>query len=312
MGAIYLATNTINGKAYVGKSQKTMEYRQKCHHQEARSGSDFLFHRALRKYGVKAFTWEVLATSDRLFILNDLEMSWIVLLRTKVPNGYNLTDGGEGMTGFRHSPETRRLLSAKSKAQPHRKWSKEIREKFRVAAKRQWADPEKRSRMMKALHKPATLSKHRADQLANWADPKYQKKYKATRSTVAFREKIRQALTNPSPETRQRMSDAGKRRSPASEETRRKLSAALRGREVSIETRQKISAAHLGRKVSPETCLKIGITSKARCPFGPFVGRKHTTESRQKMKNSHLGHHPTLETRKKMGEAQQRRYLCLQ
>ena len=43
-------------------------------------------------------------------MLNEREIFWIAKLNTKVPNGYNLTDGGEGLVN--PSDETRAKMSA--------------------------------------------------------------------------------------------------------------------------------------------------------------------------------------------------------
>ena len=60
MGVVYVAMNRINGKQYVGKTMKTVETRRCNHEKSASTGADFVFHRALRKYGAKNFEWKVL------------------------------------------------------------------------------------------------------------------------------------------------------------------------------------------------------------------------------------------------------------
>ena len=56
---IYLATNRVNGKPYVGKTEKTLETRWKWHLNSARKGGPNLIHRALRTYGDDAFSGEL-------------------------------------------------------------------------------------------------------------------------------------------------------------------------------------------------------------------------------------------------------------
>ncbi len=113
MGVVYLATNKINGKRYVGKSRLTLEERKHTHMKEVRGGSQYLFHRALRKYGEDGFSWEVLCniSSD----LNYFEKTYIKLLGTKSPNGYNLTDGGEGIAGAVKAVKVKISLALKGK-----------------------------------------------------------------------------------------------------------------------------------------------------------------------------------------------------
>jgi hypothetical protein len=107
MGCVYLATNTVNGKAYVGKTTGTMRDRRRGHEYSAEHGSTLPFHRALRKYSADAFKWEMLFRGTDENALFAAEKKFIVMLGTKCPGGYNLTDGGEGLSGHHHSTETK-------------------------------------------------------------------------------------------------------------------------------------------------------------------------------------------------------------
>lgn len=44
-----------------------------------------------------------------------VEIFYIAFLNTKVPNGYNITDGGGGILGLKHSEETKKKISEKNK-----------------------------------------------------------------------------------------------------------------------------------------------------------------------------------------------------
>ena len=59
MGLIYMATSP-SGKSYIGQTAKTLEFRLKSHVKEAKSGSPYLFHAAIRKYGIDNFTITIL------------------------------------------------------------------------------------------------------------------------------------------------------------------------------------------------------------------------------------------------------------
>ena len=84
---VYKTTNLINGKCYVGQDSKNKpDY----------LGSGLLLSRAIQKYGKENFRKEVICTADCKEILNLKEEYWISYLNSKAPNGYNLTDGGEG------------------------------------------------------------------------------------------------------------------------------------------------------------------------------------------------------------------------
>lgn len=106
MGCVYLARCTANGKSYVGKTIHSLSDRRRGHLIEASTGSGLLFHRAIRKYGVDAFDWSELTKDDEEWLFF-MEQKWIKRLGTKVPGGYNLTDGGEG--GLRPSERTIKL-----------------------------------------------------------------------------------------------------------------------------------------------------------------------------------------------------------
>ena len=91
---IYKITNTKNGKVYVGKTNGKREYY---------FGSGKLLKRAIEKYGKESFTIEVIEEcSDD--VANEREMFWIRNLNTIVPNGYNISLGGEGGDTISHNP----------------------------------------------------------------------------------------------------------------------------------------------------------------------------------------------------------------
>ena len=85
-GYIYKITNTINGKAYIGWSEKPS--RRFNNHRSA-DGSCPLLHKAIKKYGTHNFKFEVLC-EDQL----EKEDYYIQSHNTMVPNGYNLRQGG--------------------------------------------------------------------------------------------------------------------------------------------------------------------------------------------------------------------------
>ena len=111
MGYIYLRTNKVNGKQYVGQViEKRFKKRQQSWNDLKHPYAGTLINRARAKYGLEAFGFEILkeCSDDEL---DYWEMYYIEKLNTKAPNGYNLTDGGGGMHGYVPSEETRRKLS---------------------------------------------------------------------------------------------------------------------------------------------------------------------------------------------------------
>lgn len=108
---IYRAINTINGKSYIGKTEKSLETRREWHIASVKQKSQFAFHRAIAKYGIEAFEWHIVHICDNLDDLNSKEKEYIKLYESFGINGYNMTAGGEGQTGWVPSAETRALWS---------------------------------------------------------------------------------------------------------------------------------------------------------------------------------------------------------
>lgn len=120
-GVVYLRWCDASQKGYVGQTTQDAERRWRLHCRCAKStrtpAYKNLFSKAIRKYGADGFSGQILAVANSPEELANLEKLWIILLQTKAPNGYNLTDGGEGCPGHPMSSEVKALLSAKAKAQ---------------------------------------------------------------------------------------------------------------------------------------------------------------------------------------------------
>ena len=132
-GVIYLITNLLNGKKYVGQTRQNLNDRIRQHcNSKINSGIDA----AIKKYGRENFKYEVIEEIP-VEMLNTREIFWIAELNCKSPKGYNLTDGGEGILNC--SQETRARISANhadfsGKNNPnygkHRKHSQATRDKM--------------------------------------------------------------------------------------------------------------------------------------------------------------------------------------
>ena len=100
MGYIYLITNKINNKKYVGQTTKTVIKRWEKHCYDALNNrDDFYFHKAIRKYGLENFIIQQLQQGNNEQ-LDELEIKYIALYNTYYiyGQGYNLTRGGQGFT----------------------------------------------------------------------------------------------------------------------------------------------------------------------------------------------------------------------
>lgn len=91
---IYLITNDVNDKQYVGQTTQSLKRRWMEHIWNANKGSDYAIHRAIRKYGVEHFHVKEIDVANSRSELNDKEKYWIAKLNTMCPKGYNLVDGG--------------------------------------------------------------------------------------------------------------------------------------------------------------------------------------------------------------------------
>jgi len=116
---VYLITNNVNGKRYVGSTKFPIEERWAGHCYDAqRQGSTMQLHCAIRKHGIEQFKIELLEECETREIAYDRETVLIGELGTHVSLGvgYNVLRNGRfgatrGMTGKKHTDETRRRMS---------------------------------------------------------------------------------------------------------------------------------------------------------------------------------------------------------
>ncbi|MBR1646643.1 MAG: GIY-YIG nuclease family protein [Selenomonadaceae bacterium] len=109
---IYKITCKLNNKNYIGKTTRSLEERIAEHLRNSRTS---YIDRAIQKHGWENFSVEIIETCETLEQLNEREKFWIREFNCKIPNGYNLTDGGEGIPGYKAPPELCAKLSAQRK-----------------------------------------------------------------------------------------------------------------------------------------------------------------------------------------------------
>lgn len=107
-GIIYLYTNNINGKVYIG--QTINEVKRKNEHKRASILRTPYFHKAIQKYGWNNFSYDVIYryssnnTDDVKEKLNFWEVFYIKEYDSTNPDkGYNLAEGGGGVAGFTYT-----------------------------------------------------------------------------------------------------------------------------------------------------------------------------------------------------------------
>lgn len=122
MPYIYLVTNLVNNKYYVGRTFRSVSIRWK-EHLDGFGGSTLL-DKAIKKYGVESFSLQVLAESG---CVDELEKIWILLLQSNNREiGYNIVLGGNGF-----HPGTAHPFAGRVGPNKGRKFSDEFREKQR-------------------------------------------------------------------------------------------------------------------------------------------------------------------------------------
>ena len=95
-GRIYMITNLINDKKYVGLTTKTIEERFKSHLYRANHEKSVV-QKAIKKYGKDNFKIEEIDLAYTKESLIEKEIFWIKDKNTLI-EGYNLTVGGEGVS----------------------------------------------------------------------------------------------------------------------------------------------------------------------------------------------------------------------
>jgi group I intron endonuclease len=115
-GFIYCITFP-NGKKYIGQTTKEIEERINEHICVSKTDAQYLLSKAIRKYGENTIVYEAIDIAHDRDELNVLEIEYILFYNTHYlkGNGYNMTDGGEGVVGYRHTEESKRIMSEKSK-----------------------------------------------------------------------------------------------------------------------------------------------------------------------------------------------------
>lgn len=88
---IYMITNVINNKMYIGQTKNTLKYRFQQHCASTSYCKKLC--KAIQKYGKENFTIKQIDLANSRKEANEKERYWIKFYKTQI-EGYNLTEGG--------------------------------------------------------------------------------------------------------------------------------------------------------------------------------------------------------------------------
>ncbi len=115
---VYKITNLINNKIYIGKTYDPYG-RWQSHLNTAKhkfSNTYSYIHKAINKYEKENFSFEIIFETNSEEESLSKEKEFILQYNSKNSKfGYNLTDGGDGISGFKYSDEQKLALSTRMK-----------------------------------------------------------------------------------------------------------------------------------------------------------------------------------------------------
>lgn len=140
---VYIHTNKINGKRYIGQTctQPNIRWKNGAGYKDSP-----YFYNAIQKYGWNNFDHQIVVTNLTKYEANEVEINLIKEFdTTNADKGYNLTAGGEGNLGLSPSEGTRKKISlalkgrnvGKPSGMSGKTQTEEARQKIRMAHQRQ-------------------------------------------------------------------------------------------------------------------------------------------------------------------------------
>lgn len=151
---VYKITNKVTGKGYIGKTVIGYEKRFNIHKKNAYNKVNRRLYDSMNYHGVDNFVVTLLYTCTSLEELNNKEILAIKEHNTLIPNGYNMTIGGDGgYTLIKWSEEKRKdLYAQQALTRTGVKRSEEQKERMSEAQKGKHISLEQREKISIALH----------------------------------------------------------------------------------------------------------------------------------------------------------------
>lgn len=235
---IYIIENKINGNIYVGKT-KNLKNRKWAHFNKT---VNMHLKHAMIKYGQNNFEFIPIQAYHTEFECFEAEKFWISELKKYDINLYNMTEGGEGVTGLIVSEENKKKMSERTKGNNHnlgRKLPEDQKNKISKALKGKKKSPEHLANLSIAM-KGRQFTENMRNALRNAV--------KGKKQTPEHIEKCR-------------LTRIGKKRSA---EVCQKISAGLTGKKLSPEHILNLSESHKGHVHTQEQKDKIGAFTRGR------------------------------------------------
>lgn len=290
---VYLLTNTLSGRSYVGVTKRTIARRWSLHVYDAHHGrKELKLAKAIRKYGSSCWLRSVLSVHETGGEAGDAEALWIRELQTRV-TGYNIREGG--YEKFRVSAATKEKMRAQAlrRSPP----SDVTRARMSEAGKRR-PPPSAETR---AKLSAASSGRHHSEAAKEKMRRKAQERVWTESMKKRSADNIRKAHAKgawnkgvpATPEQRERLRRMSQLRGPVSLETIAKRRQKLVGRKMSPEAIEKSASTRRGMKWSEER------RARARGRRMSDVQKKQLSEYRKTWRASE-------ETKRKMSESQKR------
>ena len=150
MGCIYGIRNEVNHKWYIGQCINDVQKTRKKAHFNGH-GSPLLSN-DIKDYGTENFTFHIIHDGIIPELLDSYEIEAIAKYNSIDPNGYNISRGGSatrGMSGKKHTAETRRKMSEAKKGVKLSAWHCQRMSETRKGKKRKPHSLEARQRCLK-------------------------------------------------------------------------------------------------------------------------------------------------------------------
>jgi len=188
----YLVTNKVNGKQYVGITTRGIRDRWKGHCQPKNTRRwQSALHNAIMAYGKEQFEIRIILVGNDAKYLIHMEPKLIAAYGTRAPNGYNLTDGGEGVAGCEFTPEAKAFRS-KQASRANANLNFRLAQRAGVIAMH--ADPDRKEAWrLKAVAGMRTEESRRKRSEASkirMADPEHRKRIEASRVVTMAKKRM--------------------------------------------------------------------------------------------------------------------------